>query len=330
MYAVPLSEKALISRIRRRAGGRFGVATGIGDDCAVLRVPAGHEVLVTTDLTLEGVHFRRKWHAAEVVGRRCLARGLSDIAATGGKPIAAFLSLGLPRRLPQGYVDRFLRGFLGLAGEFETPLAGGDIAESPEGILADVVVVGAVPKGQAVLRSGAKPGDGIYVTGELGGSAAALAELFAGRKARPGDYPRHFAPVPRIGVGQFLREKRLASSMIDLSDGLSTDLAHICEESKVGAEILEEAVPRATVGPKLTPVEPRWALHGGEDYELLFTAPREKRIPGRILGVPVTRIGQITRTRRTVLVSGSRGRVEFRAQGWEHFSKSRLPRQVTS
>ena len=330
VYAVPLSEKALISRIRRRAGRGLGVVTGVGDDCAVLRMPSGHEVLVTTDLTLEGVHFRREWHAPGVVGRRCLTRGLSDIAAMGGKPIAAFLSLGLPRRVPQGYVDRFLKGFLGLAGEFETPLAGGDIAESPGGILADISVVGSVPKGRAVPRSGAKPGDGIYVTGELGGSAAALAELFAGRKPRPGDYPRHFAPVPRIGVGQFLREKRLASAMIDLSDGLSTDLAHICEESGVGAEILREAIPRATVGRKLIPVEPIWALHGGEDYELLFTAPRGKRIPGRILGVPVTRIGQVTRTRRTVLVSESKRRVEFRAQGWEHFSQSRAPRQVTS
>src|ERR1022692_3335917 len=177
LIGMPLGEKKLIQRVRRLARGGRSVVTGIGDDCAVLRVPPGHEMLVTTDFSIENVHFRRDWHAPELVGRRCLRRGLSDIAAMGGEPLAAFLSLAVAGDVPQKWVDRFLKGLLELAEEFGLPLAGGDTAQSPQGIQADIVVVGSVPKGKAVLRSGAKPGQSIYVTGELGGSAAALARL---------------------------------------------------------------------------------------------------------------------------------------------------------
>src|SRR6202142_3695863 len=172
---MPLGEKKLIERIRRSARGGASVVKGIGDDCAVLRVPPRHELLVTTDFSIENVHFRRDWHPPELVGRRCLTRGLSDIAAMGGTPLAACLSLAVAGEVPQRWVDRFVKGLLELAEEFDVSLAGGDTAQSPQGIQADIVVVGSVPKGRAVLRSGATPGDQIYVTGELGGSAAALA-----------------------------------------------------------------------------------------------------------------------------------------------------------
>ena len=189
--ALPLAEKALIAAIRRRAGtSAKAVLTGIGDDCAVLRIPAGHESIVTTDFSLEGVHFRREWHPPDSVGHRCLARGLSDIAAMGGAPIAAFLSLALPAKLSQVWVDRFIRGLLRLASRYGVPLAGGDTAESRSGVLADIVVVGSVPRGKAILRSGATEGDRIYVTGELGGAAAVLDRLIAGRKLRPADQDR--------------------------------------------------------------------------------------------------------------------------------------------
>src|SRR5712672_2270573 len=171
---MPLGEKALISRIRAQGRVGRGVAVGMGDDCAVLRLPPGYEALVTTDFSLEGIHFRRDWHSAESVGHRCLARGLSDIAAMGGEPVAAFLSLALPRDLPQGWVGRFARSLVTLAERYGVTLAGGDTAESPDGILADIVVVGTVPKGKAVLRARARAGDLIYVSGELGGSAAAV------------------------------------------------------------------------------------------------------------------------------------------------------------
>ena len=316
---MPYAEKLLISRIRDRAAQRKGVPTGIGDDCAVLQIPAGHQMLVTTDFSLEGVHFRREWHPAEVVGYRCLTRGLSDIAAMGGNPIAAFLSLALPKSLPQSWVNQFLKGLLKLADKFNLSLAGGDTAQSTGGILADIVVVGSVPKGKAVRRAGARAGDRIYVTGSLGGSAATLKLLFSGRKLRPTDFPGHFHPTPRIDVGQYLRGKGLASAMIDLSDGLSTDLAHICDESGVGAEIQAPAIPRASIGKPAREVELPSALNGGDDYELLFTARPAKRLPTRIADLPITQIGHITKAKHIVLVNEDGLGSELRPKGWEHF-----------
>jgi thiamine-monophosphate kinase len=316
---LPLAEKLLITRIRSRALRRRGIATGIGDDCAVLQIPAGNQTLVTTDFNLEGVHFRRNWHPAESVGHRCLVRGLSDIAAMGGTPIAAFLSLALPQNLRQSWVDQFLKGLLKLADSFNVSLAGGDTAQSPNGILADIVIVGSIPKGKAIRRSGARPGDGIYVTGALGAAAATLKLLASGRKLRPADFPRHFHPMPRIEVGRFLLEKGLASAMIDLSDGLSTDLAHICEESGAGAQIQAEAIPCAEMGKPAHKVDLHFALHGGDDYELLFTAPSSKRVPSKIAGVDITQIGHIIRGRKMILINSQGEAVKLRPQGWEHF-----------
>ena len=316
---MPLNEKSLIVRIRKRARPGRRVVTGIGDDCAILQIPAGHETLVTTDFSLEGVHFRRQWHPPEIVGHRCLTRGLSDIAAMGGEPVAAFLSLALPRNLPQSWVDGFLRGFLDLAHAFRVSLAGGDTSESPGGVLADIVVIGSAPKGSAIHRTGARPGDRIYVTGHLGGSAATLELLFSGRRLRAGDYRQHFRPMPRIKVGQWLRERKLASAMIDVSDGLSTDLSHICEESAVGAEILADAVPPSVIGKPAHEVDLKFALHGGDDYELLFTSPRGKRVPTRIAGVPITQIGHVTRDKHIVLMNNQGVGVKLQPQGWQHF-----------
>ena len=306
---MPLSEKLLIERIRRSAAvpGRHS-GKGIGDDCAVLPLPRGHEALVTTDFSLEGVHFRREWHPPDSVGHRCLARGLSDIAAMGGIPRWAFLSLALPPDLPQSWVDKFVKGLLKLAGQYSVTLAGGDTSQSPGGILADIVVLGSVPSGKAILRSGARPGDFIYVTGTLGSAAAALNQLRNGMKLRPKSHAKHFYPEPRVAVGQFLREKKLASAMIDISDGLSTDLGHICEESGTGAVVYAEALPSASAGSQDHRLVPGHALthavrrsrmtqalahegnarerqvllpalHGGDEYELLFTASPRRQIP---------------------------------------------------
>jgi thiamine-monophosphate kinase len=335
VVVVVIAEKALIAQVRRLAmlARNPTVQTGIGDDCAVLRLLPGRrkergeekekDTLVTTDFTLEGIHFRRDWHPAESVGHRCLARGLSDIAAMGGEPVAAFLSLALPRELPQSWVGRFARSLISLAERYNVTLAGGDTAESPNGVLADIVVVGTTPKGKALLRSGARPGDRIYVSGELGGSAAAVRQMRKKptRKLNPREYPRHFFPEPRLELGRVLREKGLASAMIDTSDGLSTDLAHICEESGVGAELQAEDIPRASVGKPAREVDLQFALHGGEDYELLFTAPRGKRIPPRIAGIPVTHIGHVTRQRKIFLRNKGGVRYELEPLGWEHFRR---------
>jgi len=308
------------------------VVTGIGDDCAVLRIPSGHEMLVTTDFSIENVHFRRDWHPPELVGWRCLTRGLSDIAAMGGEPLAAFLSLAIASDVPQQWVSRFLKGLLKLAKKFNVPLAGGDTAQSKGGIQADIIVVGSVPEGKAILRSGAKPGDQIYVTGKLGAASAILknlqqSELSKSKQSRAKRVPvpiiRQLRPLPRLEIGQWLRERRMASAMIDLSDGLSTDLDHLCEESHVGAEIEAEGIPRARLGSAKSrsaknPVALEFALHGGDDYELLFTSTAE--LPSKVAGVQVTRIGRITKTLGMRLLGDDKAQ-RLKAGGWEHFTK---------
>jgi thiamine-monophosphate kinase len=336
--AKPMGELALIEQIRRGSGCKTAaVALGIGDDCAILRPPAGSEVLVTTDFTLENRHFRRDLHPAESVGHRCLARGLSDIAAMGAAPLAAFLSLALPREMMATaagrlWVERFFSGLHALGVRYRTPLAGGDTAESPAGlILADIVLVGSAPAGRSLRRSGAKAGDALYCTGSLGGAAAELAGMLArGRmvrvaaKNRPGSHP-HLFPEPRIGVGAALLRRGLATACLDISDGLSTDLMHLCAESGVDAEVNEAALPIHPLAAKLgREAGLKMALHGGEDYELLFAAPASVKMPRSIAGVAITRIGSVTRRRRgqprMTLVDADGSRSTLEPAGWEHFS----------
>lgn len=322
VICMPLSERRLIAEIRGAVRGGDAVVTGIGDDCAVLRIPKGHEVLVTTDFSIENVHFRRDWHPAELVGWRCLARGLSDIAAMGGEPRAAFLSLALAGDIPQPWIRRFMRGLLDLAGRFKVPLAGGDTAQSASGIQADIVVIGSVPTGKSILRSGAKVGDLVYVTGSLGGSAAALDEVArlnpASSRGMKAELLRQMRPLPRLLAGQWLRQHKIASAMIDISDGLSTDLSHICEESGVGADIEGTAIPRTRILLGKEPVALDYALHGGDDYELLFTS--SKQVASNISGLNVTPIGRITRTAGLRIISDGKAR-RLPVYGWEHFKK---------
>ncbi|HZE81472.1 MAG TPA: thiamine-phosphate kinase [Candidatus Polarisedimenticolia bacterium] len=317
-----IKERSLIEHIRQAAAAapNRAVKKGIGDDCAILQLKPGYELLVTTDLCLEDVHFRSAWHPATVVGHRCLTRGLSDIAAMGGEPLACFLSLGLPEDLSQAWVNGFLRGLLALARRFNVQLAGGDISSAAH-ITADIIVTGHVPSGKAVLRSGASPGDRIYVSGFLGGSAATVKQLFAGKSVAPTKASPHFYPTPRLEVGNWLQKHGLATAMIDLSDGISVDLAHICGESGVAAVVTANKLP---IG-KTADLD--LALHGGEDYELLFTAREDAKIPSRIAGVVITEIGEI-RNRRdyssAIQILGDNGKVRPLAQrGWQHFRKSR-------
>lgn len=311
---MPLQEKLIIRTIREAASQRRSKGDlGIGDDCAVIRIPRGHEALVTTDFSLEDVHFRKAWHPADSVGHRCLARGLSDIAAMGGIPTAAFLSLALPRDLPQGWIIKFVRGLLRLADRYQVLLAGGDTSESQSTILADIVVLGSVPAGTAVLRSGARPGDLLYVSGTLGASVAALEELRQGKRLRPRSRPKHFYPEPRLAVGRYLREKKLATSMIDISDGLSTDLGHICEQSKTGAIVYSNSLPM--LGDQID-----FALHGGEEYELLFTARPDRHVPKQIAGVPIILIGEIISGKQMKLAKSDGTTEILKPGGWQHFS----------
>jgi thiamine-monophosphate kinase len=289
----------------------------------VLRPRRGEELVVTTDLSLENVHFRRDWHPPQSVGHRCLARGLSDLAAMGARPEAAFLSLALPPELTGSWLQGFLDGFMALAEHHRVPLAGGDTAKSPPGmqkrgglVVADIVLLGSVPKSRSLLRSGSRPGDVIYVTGSLGGSAAELLELERrpARGAATAGHP-HLYPEPRLAAGRKLMRRGLATAAIDLSDGLSTDLAHLCQESGVSAEIDAESLPvdaRASL---------EQALHGGEDYELLFTARPKTVVPRRLGEVSVHAIGRIKKQGRKPLVEISHEgkRTVLAAAGWEHF-----------
>ncbi len=312
---MPLKEKVIIDRIRQAAWrSSQSYSKGIGDDCAVLQTPRGHEVLVTTDFSLENIHFRRAWHSPDAVGHRVLARGLSDIAAMGGTPRAVFLSLAVPADLLQKWINGFMRGLLHLADHHGILLAGGDTAQSPGPILADIVVLGSVPQGKAVLRSGARPGDLLYVTGTLGSSVAALNALRKGKKLRPATHRKHFYPEPRIAVGRYLREKKVASAMIDISDGLSTDLGHICTESKTGAVVYASNLP-ATASEDGT----AFALHGGEEYELLFTAPPTRQVPKEIAGVPISLIGEIVRGGQMRLATADGKTQILKPSGWQHF-----------
>ena len=290
------TETELIERIRRRAGVPKGAVLGIGDDCAIVR--AGPEdLLFTTDLFVEDVHFRRATHRARDVGWTVLARGLSDIAAMGGEPRFCLLSLAPAPWTDARWIDGFYAGLLGLARREGAPLIGGDMGHA-EKLACDIVVCGSVPRGKALRRDGAKAGDAIYVSGRLGAAAARLAR--AGHTPVP-------RVQPRLKLGQFLRTKVPATAAMDLSDGLSLDLRRMCLASGLAAEI---AAPPVARGATLDQ-----ALHGGEDYELLFTAPERARIPREFEGVKLTRIGTMRKGRAgTVRLDGA----PLEARGYDH------------
>src|ERR1039457_4410507 len=268
------TEVEMVERIRLLAapprGG--GLVLGIGDDCAIYRPRgAAEDLLFTTDMLIEGVHFLPAAHRPEDIGWKALARGLSDIAAMGGEPRFCLVSLALARWADAKWIDAFYRDLLRLARREGVALIGGDLARSPH-LMCDIVVSGAVPRGQALRRSGALPGDAIYVSGALGGSALGLARG-AGRAWR-----RHLRPEPRLALGRFIREKLGATAAMDLSDGLSLDLRRMCEASGFAGES-----PSPPVLPGATLAQ---ALHGGEDYELLFTAPARAKAPKEFERVP--------------------------------------------
>ena len=293
----------------------------IGDDCAVVPKDSLSDQLFTVDLLIENIDFRLGWTAPKMLGHKALAVSLSDIAAMGGTPKNALLSLGVPDSLwKTSFLDEFYEGWNSLAGEFGVELVGGDISKASE-LVIDSFVIGEVAKGKALLRSGAKPGDLIFVTGELGGASLGLLLLENG--TRPGGNVeeilqnavlRQLKPMPQINIGKLLSEKELATAAIDLSDGISSDLAHICEASGVGAEIDASKLPIAR-GATL-----EMALNGGEDFELLFTVPPERRSEAEQLGV--VEIGEITAEsdKIALLIDG-----ELRPlaqQGYEHFKQA--------
>lgn len=295
----------LIRQLSAESKPSKSIIKTLGDDCAILRPRASEDLVFTTDFLLEGRHFEIATHTAADIGHKALARSLSDLAAMGSKPSFCLVSLAIPQVLTTRWLKGFYRGFLALASKYQITLAGGDLARFDK-VLVDVMCCGRVQRGKALPRAGAKPCDFIYVTGELGASAHGLSTL------RGPSWRRHLRPEPRIDAGISLRRLG-ASACMDLSDGLSLDLARLCRESQVSAEIRSN-IPIAR---KATLSE---ALHGGEDYELLFTAPPKKKIPAQLGSLPVTQIGVITR--------GNPGRVRLNglpldSKGFDHFAQAR-------
>jgi thiamine-monophosphate kinase len=333
MFRRNQGENSLVQRIERgfaekRAGSRSRLKLQMGDDAALFAPRNGYETILTCDWFLEGTHFLRDKHPADAVGWKCLARAVSDISAMGGQPRCFLLSLALPRTHAGRWLDEFLRGLRRAARRIRCPLAGGDTTKREE-ILINITVVGEVREGQAVLRSGAKPGDVIFVSGRLGEAELGLRLLRSGKTAAGANIAavkKHLYPEPRLALGRWLAEKGLATAMMDLSDGLSSDLPRLCAASGVGARIEAAKLPMVTIsGEKRTLGFDKLhlALDGGDDYELLFTVARSKvgNLPDFFKRIPLTAIGEITRD-RALLLAGKRGLEQPLAyDGWDPFRR---------
>lgn len=327
------SEEEFVGWLRSRTPRRArGLRLGVGDDAAVIERSRGDDLVLKTDMFIEGVHFRRDLHPPRSIGHRALARSLSDVAAMGGTPRFALISLAVSKRLGDAWIKQVYAGILALAAHFQVAVVGGDTAVVPGPTYMDVIVVGEVHRGHAVLRSGARPGDQIYVSGALGLSALGL-HLLRSKKRRPTHHANagqalrvHLYPQPRCTLGAYLADRRLASALIDVSDGLSTDLDHLCQASGVGATILQERLPAPHLpSNRLIRSESplRLALHGGEDYELLFTVPPRQaaRIPRSFRGLPIHHIGEIRRAHHILLKRPDGTHLRLRAKGYDHFRK---------
>ncbi len=324
-----LGEFGLIDRIGRKVTVGHGVRLGIGDDAAWVDHPRGSS-LITADLLIEGIHFDLKWTTLVDLGYKSLAVNLSDIAAMGGVPAYVMLSLGIPANFDSENIDQLYRGIGSLAKQHGVTIIGGDtnIAES---LLISVCVIGH-PPAHPIRRAGARVGDDLYVTGTLGDSALGLALLRdhqqAPTRAVKQLIARHHRPTPRLAAGALLAKHKLASAMIDISDGLIQDLGHICEMSGSGATIEQDKLPLSPAYRLLAGKNGmNYALSGGEDYELLFAAaPRlRKKIEAlsKHARVAISRIGSCTPARNGIqLVDSAGGKIAIRAQGHDHFKKN--------
>lgn len=318
------SEHEFVAWLKRGRPARSpGLRLGIGDDACLIEPSAGAELILTADMSIEGIHFRRDWHPPESVGHRALARSLSDVAAMGGRPRFALVSLALSRRIDRPWIEKFYRGLQNLAHHFGVVLIGGDTSLSAKAVMADVTVVGEVARGRALRRGGARPGDLIYVAGELGFAAAGLQMLRSGAKPRASAALRaHLYPEPQCRLGEFLSRERMASAAIDISDGFALDLSRLLGASGVGGLIYEAHLPlppRAGRGKRALTL----ALHGGEDYRLLFTAPPSKAalLPERFEGSRLYQVGKVCGKRVGIVIEGRAGARPLLPDGYDHFRR---------
>lgn len=329
-----IGEFALIDRLQRflQAPSGSQVVKSIGDDCAVLQPAPESELILTTDSQEEGVHYRLDWSTPEEIGWRCLAVNVSDIAAMAGRPLGAVVALSLPPDLDVAFVDGLYTGMQDLARRMACPIIGGNMTKTTGRVSVTITVLGEVPKGQAIYRSGAQPGDAIWVTGPLGGAKAGLEALLKPDAVR--DVPTAHAlacyrrPQPRLWEAQFLRQRATLHSLLDISDGLSGDLRHICEASGVGAHIEAAAVPihddtrRIAEALQADPLS--YALHGGEDFELCFTAQTRQIEP--ILGDfeqqfsrSLVRVGMVRKGKEVTLRRSDGSEAVLPTRGYDHF-----------
>ena len=330
MKIADLGEFGLIHRIQKVCSRKSPrTLIGIGDDAAALVVSSSALLLTTTDMLLEGVHFDLSYTDFTSLGWKSAAVNLSDIAAMGGIPRFCLISIGIPSSVTVDQVLDFYRGFNTALRPHATVLVGGDTCSSRSGVVITVTVLGEVKQRAMITRSGAQPGDRIFVTNTLGDSAAGLELLKAGkgvvtRGARVKKLIRkHLLPVARVKEGKAIARAGCANAMIDISDGLSSDLIHICEQSHVGAIVdidkipLSAALRKSADALKRSPIQ--YALSGGEDYELLLTVP-----PGKIkalhgLGITLTEIGEITRSRKRLIIDRHGEQKLLKSTGYKHF-----------
>lgn len=324
------TESEIISRLKKRALVHNDVLIGIGDDAAVIKGTAGRDSLVCCDLMIEGVHFHTDWTPPRLLGHKALAVNLSDIAAMGGVPKFAMVSIAIPSKVSSEFIDQLFDGLFELADRCNVSIIGGDTSSSRDSLFIDVSLIGDCETGKAITRRGAKAGDLIYVSGSLGASGVGLALLRDGVRLNDSSefddaLLKHLSPDPRLELGRAIGEARLATSMIDISDGLSTDLWHLLDESICGAVIHADAIPIAECVRGYSSFRGadslQLALGGGEEYELLFTTSPEKSSEieklAEVLGIKITVIGEIIESRGLHLETG--GTLQpLKPSGYEH------------
>jgi thiamine-monophosphate kinase len=328
MKLAELGEFGLIERLRRLVGRDPDGLLGIGDDCAAWSVPAEQQLLVTTDLLLEGTHFRRDWTDLYRLGRKAVAVNLSDIAAMGGTPGQLVLGLGLPSDMELSEIDALLEGFVAAAKEAGVQLIGGDTCRAQQFLTIAVTAFGTVAYNRAIRRNTARPGDLLFVSGTLGDSALALQLLEQGTELDPFLCQRHFDPIARVELGSRLAASGMVSAMLDISDGLVSDLGHLLGNQASGALLNQVVIPLSKPFKDNLPDSTRQielALSGGEDYELLFTAAARNRDEiqrlAREIGVRVTPVGVLDNRRQGIWLERPDGAIVAVAKrGFQHFS----------
>ncbi len=332
-----MNECQIIEYIAGLAGPAEGLVKGIGDDCAVIDKDGSHVWLLTMDTLIESVHFNRTFHPPEKLGRKAVSVNVSDIGAMGGKPLFVLLSAGMPQGFDEAWFRDFVRGLTQACREYGCFIIGGDTVASPGGLTFTLTVIGEAAADKVVYRRGARPGDTIWVSGELGFAAAGLELLTAGIEPDNKDFDpfreKHLNPLAQVALGRQLADGGLTHAMMDLSDGLATDLAHLCKQSGVGARLFAQDLPgvaRLGTAARLTDSDPEhWALSGGEDYELLFTADPKDSLElvrsAEHCGQTIFPVGTIVDGSGVTLIrkrdDGSSEELAIAYQGFDHFRK---------